>query len=130
MAKGISVVKTKSAFVFEYLYRDAGNYKASGALLLTGRSIDGVAERLQAKFQDESNFIAEQLGIPALYAELWQYSNGPTEDDHVWHEFHCLRRLDRDEVVNGTEWGSVKALLTKVEAVGYWKMQLSPHWDI
>lgn len=123
-------MKTKSSFVFEYLYRDAGNYKVSGALLLTGRSINGVAERLQAKFQDGSNFIAEQLGIPPLYAELWQYSNGPTEDDHVWHEFHCLRRISPDEMVSGSEWGSIKTLLAKVEAVGYWKMHLSPHWDI
>lgn len=53
--------------VFEYLYRDAGNFKTYGRVLLLGR--DEAAEReIRACLEWGDQFVAEQVGIPALYA--------------------------------------------------------------
>ena len=71
--------------VFSYLYRDASNYKAFGLLLLKGTASADDVEIWRQHFESSEFFIAEQLGIPALYAELWAFSDGATEDDHVWH---------------------------------------------
>lgn len=117
----------KSYFIFEYLYRDGANFKAWGELLLTGSDITGVVEGLQKKFEDGVHFIAEQIGVPPLYGELWRYSNGPTEYDHVWHEFYCLRPADTGEVADVEVWGSVDDFLAKVDAVSDWQYRLSPH---
>lgn len=83
--------------VFDYLYCDAGNYKAWGGLLLKGNASAAEAEALQACLNGGEFFIAEQVGVPALYEELWHYSDVPTEDDHVWHTFHALRPATPDE---------------------------------
>jgi hypothetical protein len=83
--------------IFDYLYRDASNYKSWGSLLLEGRATEAELERLRTQLNCDEFFIAEQVGIPALYAELWQFSDGPTEDDHVWHTFHELRQAEAEE---------------------------------
>jgi len=77
--------------VFEYLYRDAGNYKAWGQVLLTGR-VSAEAELTFRSYLDSGEFfVAEDVGVPSLQRELWTLSDGPTEDDHGWHEFHGFR---------------------------------------
>lgn len=46
--------------VFEYLYRDAGNYKVWGELLLQGALSDADVECLRERFVGGKYFIAEQ----------------------------------------------------------------------
>lgn len=115
--------------IFDYLYRDASNYKSWGSLLLEGRATEADLELLLARLESGEFFIAEQVGIPPLYAELWQFSDGPTEDDHVWHTFHELRQADAEEIT-GEPWGSVSDLIARFKSVNKWDEQLSPNWDI
>lgn len=114
--------------VFEYLYRDAGNYKAFGELLLTGAFTDGDAYAIDAACDSPGLFIAEQIGVPALYHELYQFSGGPTEDDHVFHEVGRLREARPDEY-GSVPWGAVSDLTEQFRRVdGKWDYSLSPHW--
>ena len=115
--------------IFEYLYRDASNYKVWGTLLLEGVANETDLQVLASKFESGELFIAEQLGIPALYADLWEFSNGPTEDDHVWHTFHALRAVTPDDT-NVEIFGSLENLVAKINSVREWNLELSPHWDI
>ena len=115
--------------IFEYLYRDASNYKVWGTLLLEGVANETDLQVLASKFESGELFIAEQLGIPALYADLWEFSNGPTEDDHVWHTFHALRAVTPDDT-NVEIFGSLENLVAKINSVREWNLELSPHWDV
>ena len=115
--------------IFDYLYRDASNYKSWGSLLLEGRATETELEQLRAQLNCDEFFIAEQVGIPPLYAELWKFSDGPTKDDHVWHTFHELRQADQEEIT-GEPWGSVSELIARFKSVNKWDEQLSPNWDI
>ena len=115
--------------LFDYMYRDASNYKACGALLLTGGVTEEGHKRLVSKLEGGEFFIAEQIGIPALYEELWVFSDRPTEDDHVWHTCN-LFRAPIEEEANLPVWGSVSELIKRFEKISAWNEELSPHWDI
>jgi len=115
--------------VFEYLYRDAANYKAWGTLILRGTATESDLEVLAAQFESGEFFIAEQLGIPPLYAELWDFSNGPSSDDHVWHTFHKLRPITEEDVEEPV-FNTVKNFISKIRDVKDWNQELSPHWNI
>lgn len=115
--------------VFSYLYRDASNYKAYRQLLLEGTASVADVEILRQQFESGEFFIAEQLGIPVLYAELWAFSSGPTADDHVWHTFEDLRAATADDM-NLPTLGTVRSLVKKVSSVAVWNQRLSPHWDV
>lgn len=119
----------KKFSIFEYLYRDASNYKSWGTLVLRGEATASDLGVLKSKFESGEFFIAEQLGIPTLYAELWEFSNGPSIDDHVWHSFFKLRPVT-DEDMTEPVFGTVKNLVAKISAVKEWNPELSPHWDI
>ena len=114
--------------VFEYLDRDADNFKAWGALLLEGALTDAQVTEMRSKFESEEFFIAEKIGVPPLYEELWAYSGGLTESDHPWREFFAVRPAQADDLATGTPWGSANILLNAVTKVGAWKVQLSPCW--
>lgn len=104
--------------VFEYLYRDAGNYKAWGSVLLTGM-VTPVQEAEFRKLLDGGEFfVAEKVGIPPLNRELWAWSGGPTEDDHGFHEFHGFRPA-QEEDLREPVWGRVEGLLGAFEAADF-----------
>lgn len=115
--------------VFDYLYRDGSNYKAWGSLLLKGKATQTNINALLSCLENREFFIAEQVGIPPVYAELWECSGGPTEDDHVWHTFLEIRPAKPDEA-NGIPWGTVSGLIKKFKSVQKWDESLSPNWDI
>lgn len=115
--------------VFEYLYRDASNYKAWGTLRLKGIASSADIEEMKNSFESGELFIAEQLNIPPLYAELWEFSNGPSIDDHVWHTFYALRPATEDDI-KVPFFDTVENLISKIIAVSNWNQELSPHWDI
>ena len=115
--------------VFEYLYRDASNYKSWGSLLLRGVVTNAELQILRNQFDSGCYFIAEQLGLPALYSELWAFSSGPTDDDHVWHAFHTLRPATNQDM-DAPVFGSLEDLIHKVKATKTWDETLSPHWGI
>lgn len=99
--------------VFEYLYRDAGNYKIWGSLLLSGAVTAEEENAFRASLDSEAFFIAEELGIPPLNRELWNLSGGPTEDDHGFHEFHGFRPADEADLAEIPMWGTVADLALK-----------------
>ena len=62
--------------VFEYLYRDAGNYKVFGDIWLTGALSDQERVALVDSLESGEFFVAEQIGVPPLYEELFRESGG------------------------------------------------------
>jgi hypothetical protein len=126
-SKSVSVDGALS--VFEYIYRDASNYKAYGQLLLAGGYSAEDMRQIREVCEEDVRFIAEQIGVPALYEQLYEYSDGPTDDDHVFHEFLFLRDAapeDRSQV----PWGSVTDIVKRFrDTAGTWDYTLSPHWD-
>ena len=124
------MTKNSDCVVFEYLYRDASNYKAWGALLLTGDWTEEDTLCLVRCLDSKELFVAEQVGIPVLHAELYQYSGGMTVDDHAFHEFSSIRPATADDMKSMAPWGSAKKLLDAFGAVkGHWDVTLSPHCD-
>ena len=115
--------------IFDYCYRDAGNYKAWGMLLLEGVALKEDIKRIVSVLDGGEFFIAEQLAMPTLYHELWQFSDGPTTEDHVWHQFHELRKATKKELTLPV-WGTVSELVARFSSVQRWNEKLSPHWDI
>ena len=64
---GNKLKKTKNSAqeycVFEYVYRDASNYKAWGKILLSGIPSQNDTAALLACFESDEYFVAEQVGI-------------------------------------------------------------------
>lgn len=115
--------------VFEYLYRDASNYKSWGELLLVGRLGEKDLARIRHRFEGGMYFIAEQLRVPTLYEQLWGCcDDGPSDDDHVWHEFHAVRpATDADRLLLPV-WGDARALVGAIWNVERWNEALSRNW--
>ena len=112
---------------FEYLYRDAGNFKSRGGVLLYGEPSESDRAAFDACLELEGLFVAEQVGLPALYEPLWALSNGPTENDHAYHEFVEFRPASQDEVFGMISWGKVSDLIARFqEAKWCWDCALSP----
>lgn len=102
--------------LFEYLYRDASNYKAHGELLLLGGATSADIVEIRPHLDVGEYFVAELVGVPPLQGELYQYSGGPTEDDHVFHEFVDLRPATKSEVEALPLWGTLETLKSRLEA--------------
>lgn len=116
--------------VFEYLYRDASNYKAYGEVLLKGSMSGDAVQKLKDCLEDFGVFVAEQVGIPVLCEELYQYSDGPTDDDHAYHEFVLCRKATPEDIDTLPLWGSTQHLLAIFQkAKEKWNVMLSPHAD-
>ena len=114
--------------VFEYLYRDAGNFKSFGAVLLDGEFSPEATSLITDCLDSGEFFVAEQVGLPALYEPLWNFSGGPTENDHAFHEFVGVRPATEEEINSLPNWGSVARLLAAFAAVERrWDCRLSPH---
>ena len=118
----------QSHCIFEYMYRDAANYKAWGGLLLSGAPSQEAILALRACLESGEYFVAEQVGIPPLYEELWELSDGPTEDDHALHEFAALRATTEDEIKSLPLFGELASLLKTFQSVSKWNYSLSPNF--
>jgi hypothetical protein len=113
--------------VFEYLYRDASNYKAWGEILLSGIPSQDDMAAMRARLESGEYFVAEQVGIPTLYKELWDLSGGPTEDDHALHEFVALRVASEGERQSLPLFGELAGVLKSFQSVAKWDYSLSPN---
>ncbi len=127
---GISSDAQEGYCVFEYLYRDASNYKAWGAILLSGIASQNDIAALRACLESGEYFVAEQVGIPVVYKELWDLSGGTNDDDHALHEFVALRAANEDEIKSLHLFGKLSGLLNSFQAVTMWDYSLSPNFDI
>jgi hypothetical protein len=108
---------------FRYLYRDASNYKVHGSLILRGRVTGGELASLTQRLEEGCFFVAEQVGIPPLYARLTKLSGGVTPDDHAWHSFEAMEVVNRRAPL--AVWGTVDELLKKFASVKTWRINLS-----
>jgi hypothetical protein len=73
---------------FEYLYRDAGNYKLRDDVVFANRNnltADALTEDIRKALISQEFFVAEDVGIPPLRFDRYIASM-----DHGWHEFHVL----------------------------------------
>jgi hypothetical protein len=73
---------------FEYLYRDAGNFKNWGVLIFSNPNhieVDVVTSMTENVLIEKTYFVASKARIPDLHFEKY---NGQL--DHRWHEFHTL----------------------------------------
>lgn len=125
---GTAMLKHHS--IFEYRYRDAGNFKTYGALLFTGYTVVAEAE-LRSRLGWDDQFVAEQLGIPSLCSAHWEsVGEGPSDLDHAFHEFVALRPAAATEL-GFKHGGSLESLLARMRsAKGRWDVRLSPNCDL
>lgn len=117
--------------LFEYRYRDGGNFQAFGTVVLKGALLPRELEKLQARFSGDGLFIAEELDIPPLYEVLYRWSNGPIVSDHCWHEFIDVRAVNKSSLPPDTVvWGDAGAFLRRVLSIVTWNEELSPHFRL
>ena len=70
---------------FQYLYRDASNYKLHGEAVFTNHtslSLEEIEKRIRACLRDGEFFIARQVHIEERFFDALD-----EQDDHPWHEF-------------------------------------------
>lgn len=113
--------------LFNYLYRDAGNYKAWGTVALDGEVDRELWQAALGKLDAGEYFVAEQLDVPPLYDALYKWSGGPTSADHCWHTFVDIEMADEAEP-EAYRWGDAKALVARLAAVDESRGELSPHF--
>jgi hypothetical protein len=68
---------------FNYLYRDASNYKSWGSVVFRSGIDDTLSARLSAALESTEFFIADQIRIPEVFLPDWPLE----QDDHCWHGF-------------------------------------------
>jgi len=113
--------------VFVYQYGDADNISKPGHLLLRGCSGTELKEAIRDACDSREYFVAEQVGVPVLYAGLYALSNGPTIDDVAFHEFLDLRPATPEEVDSLSVWDDLSSFVERFCTVPYWDCRLSPH---
>ncbi|MGB3809109.1 MAG: hypothetical protein WA943_03370 [Parvibaculum sp.] len=112
-----------SQTIFEYLYRDASNYKAHGIVVLLGQMLESTKQAIRERFDSGEFFVASQIGVPDLRGDLWKWSGGQSnEDDHPWHEFVAFREITTPNVDTSTELRTVEDFVLSVSAVTGWKV--------
>ena len=93
---------------FNYLYRDAGNYKEFGEIIFTNqdsKSLDEIELVIRKNLIEGEFFIPEKWNVPRLSFE--DYS---PELDHDYHEFESIEITNE----NSTENIDIAAFLTGI----------------
>ena len=70
---------------FNYMYRDAANYKQHGEVIFANRdslSIEEIKQKIIATLYDGEFFITKQVGVESCF-----FGDPVGPDDHPWHEF-------------------------------------------
>jgi len=124
------VVKDAGSVLFEYLYRDAGNWKTHGAVLLRGKVRDNGAA-IRSCLEQGELFVPEQVLLPGLQRQHWHdHEDDPSDLDHPFHEFVDLRDARDDELLALSPRGSVVQLVALfVSAQGRWDVRCSRYVD-
>jgi hypothetical protein len=94
---------------FEYLYRDASNYKSWGSVVFAGPSNDDMQMRLMSAFESGEFFIAQQVRIPEVFLKGWPLD----QDDHCWHAFSSME--ETDEPANDSHSRKIVEFVDEVE---------------
>ena len=113
--------------VFEYQYRDAGNWKTTGELLLAGTS-DHAEAAIRSSLEWADQFVAEQIGVPSLCPKHFETTGeGPSDLDHAYHEFVGLRAATPTDLSQPGA-GSLSDFVERFRAAASrWDVTLSPN---
>ncbi len=87
---------------FEYLYRDASNYKTRNTAVYEGELTEKEINEIFEKCDGANDFIPEQVEMPALGFE------DITEDDHCWCEMMYIT-ITEDKPTEYDKNGPIKA---------------------
>jgi hypothetical protein len=77
--------------LFEYLYRDASNFKQHGQAIFSNNknlTLADIAAQIVAALHDEQWFFAEKVELETCFFST------QNDDDHPWHEFDCVQETD------------------------------------
>lgn len=113
--------------VFVYQYGDADNVSSPGKVLLRGQCNKTLEAAVRTACECGEFFVAEQVGVPTLYVELYELSGGPTVDDVAFHEFLDLRSATVEEAASLRLWGKLDDFVARFCALRHWDCTLSPH---
>jgi len=94
---------------FNYLYRDAGNYKLFGSVIFTNigsKSIQSIELAIRANLIDNEYFIPEKWKIPRL-----SFGDYSPELDHDYHEFESLEET-KDSPTENNEISTFLKIIT------------------
>lgn len=98
---------------FEYLYRDASNYKFWNSIIFANPSatrFEKAEARIIQALDGREFFIADQVSVP----EVFPFINGRlTEDDHCFHTFASLSSTT--EAPNDTLGRSITEFVEEIE---------------
>ena len=97
---------------FEYLYRDAGNFKNWGEVVFSNpRDIPAsvAASMAEDVLIDRAFFVASKAGVPDLH-----FSEYNEELDHGWHEVHAF--LPTDEPSNDAQARNIEDFVVSLRA--------------
>lgn len=113
--------------VFEYLYRDADNYKSFGSVALEGSVGTELWASALGKLEDGTYFIAEQIGLPPLYDQLYRWSAGVSTDaDHCWHEYVANAIVGGGDLPHAIlKLGTAEEFVQRLLTVKMWDIGLS-----
>ena len=92
---------------FEYLYRDAGNFKHWGEVVFSNpHNINSslVTTMAEKVLIDQAYFVADKAGVPDLH-----FSDHDEQLDHGWHEFH--RCEPTQDAPNDPQGRSIEAFI-------------------
>jgi hypothetical protein len=75
---------------FNYLYRDAGNYKKWAEVVFSNPdrlTVEATTKALRDTFLQDGLFIAHQVRLPEVFFSV---QGEATSDDHCFHEFDAV----------------------------------------
>jgi hypothetical protein len=98
--------------VFEYLYRDAGNNKIYGAILLSGLITAEEIEQIKSCLDEGLYFIPSKIGIPDLQSQMLKEYKYDDSLDHEFCEFRDLRPATIDDL-SLPLWGKTTTLVER-----------------
>lgn len=104
---------------FNYLYRDAGNYKSWGDVIFANPDylpLNEIEKRLTKAFDQEIFFIANQINVNEIFFKEI------TDDDHCYHEFYSVELTERNasDLLNRT----IKNFIEQVESEALYKWRI------
>lgn len=97
---------------FEYLYRDAGNFKNWGEVVFSNpRDVpaDVTASMAEKVLIDHTFFVASKAGVPDLH-----FSEYNEDLDHGWHEVHAF--LPTDEPPNDAQARNIEDFIISLRS--------------
>jgi hypothetical protein len=111
---------------FNYLYRDAGNYKKWAEVVFSNPdrlALEATTKALRDAFLQDGLFIAHQVRLPEAFFSI---EGDATSDDHCFHEFDAVEISL--EIPNDRHARSISQFIAEVkrEAERGW-MAFDPH---